>query len=303
MVGMKKRFIGGLVLFLIILFILLLPFFISSHGGVSSPYSSKKVGLVSISGVILSPYPYIKEIRRFARRDDISAILIRVNSPGGAVAPSQEIYREIIKAKKKKLVVVSMGSVAASGAYYLSSAASYIFANPGTITGSIGVIMEYMNVGDLIKWMKIKPVVIKSGKFKDTGSPYRNLSPAEKQYLQGIIMDIYSQFLNDVYKARKKKGVKKSFLKKIADGRVFSGKEALKYHLVDKIGDFYDAVSYIQKKLGIKKEPKLIYYEKKKGFFERFFDSLTSIIGRGETNVSHFALVPTTGYNIFYLWR
>ncbi len=301
MARVKKRIILGVGLFFLLLFFGFLPLFLTK-GEITAGSSSSKIGLVKINGVIVSSQPYVREIRKFAKDDDIRAILLRINSPGGAVAPSQEIYREILRAKKKKMIVVSMGNVAASGAYYISSAASYIFANAGTLTGSIGVIMEYMNVGELMSWMKIKPVVIKSGRFKDTGSPYRAPTPEEKKYLHTIIMDVYDQFINDVYNARKSAGLKKSLLRKIADGRVFSGRMALKYHLIDAIGDLYDAVDYIKKKLHLKGEPKLVRFRRKENIFSMLVDSLAHFSGfSGEAGLGENMLF--TGYNIFYLWR
>ncbi len=304
MAKVNRRLLPGLLLFLIVVSILILPLMVSRNVGTFSVSGGgKKIGVVPINGVIVSSRNYVRELRDFAKDDSIAAIIVRVNSPGGAVAPSQEMYREILRARKKKKVIVSMGSVAASGGYYISSAADYIFANPGTLTGSIGVIMEYMNIGGLLKWMKVSPVVIKSGKFKDAGSPYRAPTPEEKKYLKKVIMDVYNQFVDDVLKVREKHGLTRNVLLKIADGRVFSGREALKYHLVDAIGDFYDAVDYLKKELSIEGEPKLVYPRREKDIFSRLMDSITRVTGGsvvGEEGLKEFL---TPGYNIMYLWR
>jgi protease-4 len=186
----------------------------------------------------------LKSLRKAVKDKHIKAVLLRINSPGGTVPASQEIYDEISKLRAdRKPVVVSMGDLAASGGYYISSAADTIVAEPGTLTGSIGVILSSMNLKGLGDKLGISPEVIKSGKFKDLASPYRPMTPEDKEILQALIMDAYDQFVTAVAKGRK---MDLEVVKKLADGRVYSGRQALKLHLVDKMGGYDEAVETIQ---------------------------------------------------------
>ncbi len=212
----------------------------------------EKVGLVRIEGVILDPKNIVDEIREYAKDSSIRAIVIRVDSPGGGVAPSQEIYEEVKKAEKKKRVVVSMGSVAASGGYYVSCPADRIVANPGTLTGSIGVIMEIPNIEGLMKKIGVKTEVIKSGKYKDIASAFRAMAPQERQILQGVLDDVHEQFIRAVADGRK---MKFDAVKELADGRIFTGRQAKAIGLVDELGDLEDAIRLAAKLGGIKGEP------------------------------------------------
>jgi len=209
----------------------------------------EKVGVIEINNVIIDSKKWLKQIKDFREDNSIKAIVLRIDSPGGAVGPSQEIYEEITKAIKKKKVIVSMGTVAASGGYYIASAASGIVANPGTITGSIGVIMEYTNFKELLGKIGLYPVVIKSGKYKDIGSPVRKMTNSEKKILQQFVDTVHTQFINDVAKGRHKDP---ACIRKIADGRIFSGQKALELGLVDRLGNFEDAVEWAAKLGGIK---------------------------------------------------
>jgi len=193
----------------------------------------------------------------------VAAIILRINSPGGAVGPTQEIYQEILKQRREGMVVVaSMGSVAASGGYYIAVAADRIVANPGTITGSIGVIMAFPNVKKLMDKLGVSAEVVKSGKFKDTGSPLKELSQEERKYLQGVIDDVYQQFLEAVARGRNKD---RNELKKIANGRIFSGRQAMKLGLVDQLGNLDDAIDQAAKLAKIEGEPKVIMGRRPKG--------------------------------------
>ena len=293
----KSHLVKGLILFIIVILVFLLPFFISNRAdfSVGDSGSDNGIGVIPIYGVIYSSDKYLKQLKKFAENDNIKAIILRINSPGGAVGASQEVYDEIMKVKKKKPVISSFLDVAASGGFYIASASTEIITNPGTLTGSIGVIMEYLNFKDLVEWAKIKPEVIKSGKFKDTGSPYKDLSKEERKYLNRIVQNTYKQFLKAVYTARKDKGVNYKLLKKIADGRVFTGEEAVKYKLADKLGNFYVAVDEAKKLGKIKGEPKLIYPKKKRDFLGRIIDEGKAQLGiTGHLN---------EGINILYLWR
>jgi protease-4 len=186
----------------------------------------------------------LKQLRKAVKDPHVKAVLLRINSPGGTVSASQEISDEIISLKEKnKPVVVSMGDLAASGGYYISSQADQIIAEPGTLTGSIGVIMSMINLKGLGDKLGLQPEVIKSGKFKDLGSPYRPMTADDKAILQALILDSYDQFVNAVAKGRK---MSVDDVKKIADGRVYSGRQALKIHLVDKMGGYDTAMDALQ---------------------------------------------------------
>jgi len=198
-----------------------------------------RVGQIDIKGTILSSQETLKQIKDFRKESAVKAILLRIDSPGGAVAPSQEIYREIRRTAQNKPVVASLGSVAASGGYYIASAASCIVANPGTITGSIGVIIHLPNLRDLFGKIGYQMTTIKSGKFKDVGNPARDMTPEEKELLQTTIDETYRQFVHDVASAR---NLPEEHVRAIADGRVIMGEKALELKLIDQLGNFEDAV-------------------------------------------------------------
>lgn len=234
--------------------------------------SGGNVGIVEITGVILSSKKIIEDIKAF--RDDaaIKAIILRIESPGGGIGPSQEIYREIIKTRKDKKVITSMGSVAASGGYYIASATDGIIANPGTITGSIGVIMEYANIMEIAKKIGISPVVIKSGEFKDMGSPLRELQDSEKKIFQDLVDELHLQFVSDTAKAR---GIDVQTMAQLADGRVYTGQKALKLKLIDRLGNLDDAVQWAGELANIKGELKPVYpKEDKITFIKKLADTL-----------------------------
>jgi protease-4 len=199
-----------------------------------------RVGEIDINGTIVSSQETLKQIKEFRKESSIKAIVLRIDSPGGAVGPSQEIYREIRRTVKTKPVVASMGSVAASGGYYIASAASHIVANPGTLTGSIGVIIHLPNFHELFGKIGYQMTTIKSGKFKDVGNPAREMTPEEKELLQTTIDETYRQFVRDVASAR---NLPEEEVFRIADGRVIMGEKALELKLVDQLGNFEDAVN------------------------------------------------------------
>ncbi|MCP4671174.1 MAG: signal peptide peptidase SppA [Desulfobacula sp.] len=234
--------------------------------------SSGNIGIVEINGMILSSKKIIQDIKTFKDNDAIKAIILRIDSPGGGIGPSQEIYREIMKTKMDKKIITSMGSVAASGGYYIASATDKIIANAGTITGSIGVIMEYANIQEIAKKIGISPVVVKSGEFKDIGSPLRELTESEKNILQDLVDELHLQFVNDASKAR---GIKIAKMMKLADGRVYTGQKALKLNLIDRLGNLDDAVQWAGELSGIKGELKPVYpKEDKITFIKRLADTL-----------------------------
>jgi protease IV len=226
-----------------------------------------RIAVIPVEGVIDDELAKTvnRHLKQYGNDSRIKAIILRVDSPGGGVSASQEIYREVkrIKDEKKKKVFVSMASVAASGGYYIACPADKIFANPGTITGSIGVIAEWFNFKELADWAKVKPVVFKSGEFKDTGSPTRDLTDREKKYFQGMINELYRQFVGAVTEGRKGRGgeaggLTEEQIKKLADGRIYTGEGAKKFGLIDEIGNYEDAVKDAAKQVGIKGEPQIV---------------------------------------------
>lgn len=246
---------------------------LSSDGdGISSMGFGKKVGVVKIEGIIMDPKAAVDQIHRYRKDDSVTAVVLRVESPGGTVGAAQEIYAEVKKLAQKKPVVVSMGSVAASGGYYVSCPAKVIFANPGTITGSIGVVMEMTNLEGLFEWMKIKNETIKSGAMKDVGSPYRPMTNAERDYLQKFVDDVHLQFEEVVAKGR---DLAPEDVHKLADGRVYTGAQAKQLRLVDELGDLWDAIDRAAKLGGIKGEPKVLWPPPRgPGFLGAFFGEI-----------------------------
>jgi protease-4 len=242
----KGNFLKALLIILPIFFVFILVFIsllLKGRWG--------NIGLIEIKGPIYSSREYLSDIKFFEEADFVKGVLIRLETPGGSVGAVQEIYQEVLKLSKKKPVVASMGNISASGGYYIACAANKIFANPGTLTGSIGVIFEYMNLEGVLQAIKVKPVVFKSGKFKDAGSPFRKLAPEEEKYLQGLIDELYLQFRNVV---KERRGLTEDVLNEVANGKVFTGESALKYGLIDAIGTMGDAIDELKKMTGIKKE-------------------------------------------------
>lgn len=234
--------------------------------------SGGNIGIVEIHGMILSSKRIIRNINVFKDDKDIKAIILRIDSPGGGIGPSQEIYREIMKIKVDKKIITSMGSVAASGGYYIASATDGIIANPGTLTGSIGVIMEYVNIMEIAKKIGISPIVIKSGEFKDMGSPLRELKDSEKKIFQALVDELHLQFVSDAAIAR---GIDIKTMAKLADGRVYTGQKALKLKLIDRLGNLDDAVQWAGELAHIKGKLKPVYpKEDKITFFKNLADIL-----------------------------
>jgi protease IV len=224
-----------------------------------------RVGVLEVQGIIADSKEFIRQCTEFSDDDSIKAVILRVDSPGGVVGPSQEIHDEVKKLARKKKVIVSMGSVAASGGYYIAAPATLIYANPGTVTGSIGVLMKLTNIQGLLGKVGMNSFVLKSGKFKDTGSPVRPMTEEEKALFQGVLDSMHGQFIRAVAEGRK---LSIESVKQIADGRIFSGEQALQFKLVDKLGNFQDAVDAAAAMGGIKGKPNLIYpTEKKKSLF------------------------------------
>jgi protease-4 len=290
--------IGGGAFFLFVLAVFSLVYLTLHSGNSQASFGGfgDRIGVVDLDGVILSPQPVVGELKKFGDDSSIKAIIIHINSPGGGVAASEEIYREVkrIRQEKKKPVVVSIETVGASGAYYISSAATKVYADNGSIVGSIGVIAEWVNYGDLLKWAKLKSVVIKTGEFKDTGNPARDLTPAEQAYMQSLIDNMFGQFEQAVADGR---GLKLEDVKAIANGKVWTGQEALSMKLIDNIGDFEAVVKDTAKSVGISGEPTLVHPEKDR---KTLLDLMTGDLSQYLPNVEK-AMEQHVGF--YYLWK
>jgi protease IV len=266
-----------------------------SEDSADLPFSDR-VQVVDIEGELVQSRPIIDQLKRYEDSNSVKAILLNIDSPGGGVAVSQEIYAEVkrLREKKDKTIIAYMSSTGASGAYYVACAANRIVANPGTIVGSIGVIAEWVNYADLLEWAKLKEVVFKTGEFKDTGSPSRPVTENEKKYFQGLIDDMYVQFLEAVASGRK---LDLQEVRALADGRVFTGRSAKDRKLIDEIGNFQDAVDLTAKLAGISGKPRLLRVNRQR---VTLMDVLTTDLSR---------LVPFNGQSMKsqikfqYLWK
>jgi len=225
----------------------------------------EKIGIVTVEGPIITSKDTIEELKTYRKDNSIKAIILRVESPGGGVAPSQEIYEEVKKTAKEKPVVVSMGAVAASGGYYISAPATKIVANPGTLTGSIGVIMEIPNIKGLMEKIGVKTEVIKSGRYKDIASVFKDMEPEQRKILQSVLDDVHEQFIKAVAEGRK---LPVNQVRELADGRVFTGSQALQLKLVDELGNMEDAIELARELAGIKGEPQIVYKKEKISIIE-----------------------------------
>ena len=216
-----------------------------------------RIALIRVEGVIMDSQATVGELKRFSENPSVKAIVLRIDTPGGGVVPSQEIYDAIkrVRNKSNKAVIASMGSVAASGGYYIAAATDRIVANPGTLTGSIGVIMETANIEGLLQKIGVEGVVIKSGKYKDVGSPLRKMSREERGLLQAVMDDVHKQFIEAVAEGRSMEILAAQVL---ADGRIFTGRQAKEAKLVDELGDLEDAIQLAAEVVGIEGEPKVV---------------------------------------------
>jgi protease-4 len=243
-----------------------------------TPSTGSKIAVVELSGTIYDSRSIVRQFKYYRRDRSIKGIVFHINSPGGGVAASQEIYEEVKKTRDKdKVIIASMSSVAASGGYYVALGADKIMANPGTTTGSIGVIAEIPNLRRLLDKVGIDFTVIKSGQFKDTGSPYRGMTGAERAYLQRWVDDAFDQFVDAVAEGR---NMERKQVLSAADGRIFTGKQALSLGLVDTLGTYEDAVRLVADLVGIKGEPRIVK-ERKRSM--TLFDLLTQDV-RGLLN-------------------
>ncbi len=235
---------------------------------------SGEIALVRIQGMLMDSQNIVRQLSDYRHNPGVRGILLRIDSPGGAVAPAQEIYSEIMKLRADhKTVYASMGTVAASGGYYIACAADYVLANPGTLTGSIAAVMAFSNIEELTNKIGVKPVIIKSGKYKDVGSPLRAMNPEERKLLQNVVDDVHQQFVQAVAKGR---GLSVSEVKEIADGRIMTGQQALKLKLIDEIGGLEKTLELLAKKIGVEGRPKVIEEKEKTPFFDWLLQSSLS---------------------------
>lgn len=289
--------VGGGAFFAFLLAVFLLIYFSvkadrnSDFGGFGD-----KIAVVDIDGVIIEPRVVVKQLKKYGDDDSVKAIILHMDTPGGGVAASQEIYSEVkrIREKKKKKVVTSIETVGASGGYYIASASEKIYANPGSVVGSIGVIAEWYNYEELVKWAKMRPITFKTGEFKDTGSPTRELTPAERKYLQSLIDDMYAQFMNAVAEGRK---MKPEEVKALADGKVWTGQQAKALKLVDELGDYHAAIEDTAKAVGITGEPMIVHPEpERRTLLDVLFGDISQLLPSK-------ARLLETHVGFYYLWK
>ncbi len=291
--------VGGAAFFIFVLAVFTLVY-VSVKGDEASYHisggSGGRIAVVDIEGVIISSQDTVKELKKFADDDSVKAIILHLNTPGGGAAASEEIYKEVrrIRDEKKKKIVASIETVGASGGYYIASACNKIYADEASIVGSIGVIMEWYNYGDLLHWAKMKEVIIKAGELKDTGDPTRDLTPQEHEYLQGMADNMHKQFIANVAAGR---GLKVEDITPIANGRVWTGQQALPLHLIDEIGDFQRTIQETAKSVGIKGEPSLVRQEKeRKTLFDLLFGDVSDYL-------PDRAKLIQKNPGFYYLWR
>ena len=273
---MKKRpfLLASLIVGGIFVFFLLVVFTAGQFQSGSVVSVGDKIGVIEVEGTIADARLLVEQVVEFRERSNIKAVVVRIDSPGGGVGPSQEIYAELKQLAKEKPLVISMGAVAASGGYYLAVAGERIFANPGTITGSIGVIMSFPNYQELMGKVGIQTEVVKSGRFKDIGSSTRDFTAADRELLQEMIDDVHLQFVEAISVGRK---MSIERLQPYVDGRIFTGRQAKELGLIDEIGTFHEAVEYAAKAAGIDGNPDLIYPDPVKiNFIDRYLHSAAS---------------------------
>jgi protease IV len=252
-----------------------------------------RVAIVRVEGPILDSKQTVEELKIFADDPLVKAIVVRIDSPGGGVAPSQEIYNAVrrVRKEKNKAVIASMGTVAASGGYYIAVGTDRILANPGTLTGSIGVIMQVANFEELLEKIGVRSIVVKSGKFKDVGSPFRPMQDEERKLLQSVMNDVHRQFIDAVAEGR---SLDLTEVEQLADGRVFTGKQAKSILLVDDIGDLQDAIKLAGELGGIEGEPRVMEMSKPFSFRDLLQGTFLG-------NVRSFATAPFS-MPLLYLW-
>lgn len=271
----------------------------ASSSGFSSGFGDK-IGVIDVEGVILEAKPTIDQLKKFEKDDSVKAIVLHIDSPGGGAAASQEIYMYVKRIAdrhnkdKKKPIVAAISTVGASGAYYIASACNKIYSTDASIVGSIGVIAQWVNYGDLMKWAKLKDVTMKAGALKDAGNPARDMTEPERAYLQGLIDNMHEQFIHDVAVGR---NMKEEDISAIADGRVWTGQQGLPLKLVDEIADFQDAIDKTAKSVGINGEPTIVKPDKdKKTLYDILFGDVSDFL-------PDKARMMSDHVGFYYLWK
>ena len=303
----KGRTIFGVLVMVFLLFIILLIFAGLTFRALKDDSAvawnkagdrGESIGVVEITGAIMDAKNAIELLQRAEDNDRIKAIIVRINSPGGAVAPTQEIYQEMRRIDQVKPIYVSMGAMAASGGYYLAAAARRIYANPGTLTGSIGVIMQFTDASKLYDFIKINPSVIKAGKYKDVGSPFRPMTDSEKAYLTKLVEQTHQQFIKDIIDTRKDK--LKARPEDFAQGQIFTGEQALQLGLVDALASLETAAREIHKELKLPGKYGIVYVKKKKNKYAwlELFDNMEESIA----NLKEFT-AQAANSGLMYLYR
>src|ERR1039458_7709765 len=286
---------GAFFLFLVAIFALVY-FTVRSQQKTSFSGFGDKIAIVDLEGVIITPKDEVEQLRKYGEDSSIKAIIIHVNSPGGGAAASEEIYREVLRIRdvKKKRIVASIETVGASGAYYVSSATNKIYSNHAFLVVSIGVIAEWVNYGELLRWAKLNAITLKSGEFKDTGNPTREMTPAERVYMQGLIDNMYKQFIQAVAEGRH---AKEADIRAIADGKVWTGEQAASLKLVDQIADFEGAVKDTARAVNISGEPTLVWPPKeRRSGLDLLFGDVSDYLPTREK-----LLEQQVGF--YYLWK
>jgi protease-4 len=281
--GEKRSFFTGISVVILVLGLLAIgscDYFMSGITSSVSPVEAKLsepgIAIMEIKGEIFDTQWAVRAVKRFQEDKNVKALLIRIDSPGGGVAPCQELYSALENFKKPK--IASMGSIAASGGYYIAVTADVIVANPGTITGSIGVIMEAVEFSEAMEKLGVKSEVIKSGDFKDAGSPFRAMLPEERKVLQSMVMNVYEQFVRDVKKGRAL--MTEEAVRALADGRIYSGEEARLLGLIDELGGYDAALAITLQKAGLPsdKEPKILYEDGRYPFWGQLLGETFSFL-------------------------
>jgi protease-4 len=266
----------------------------SAGGG--SLFDANEIAVVDIAGPIMSSEKIDSQLRKYAEDDSVKAIVLHIDSPGGASSPSQEIYHEVLRLRqeKHKKIVASIDSVGASGAYYIASACDRIYANQASVVGSIGVVMEWTNYGELLRWAKVKSVDVHAGELKTAGDPTRDLTPKEQAYFQSIVDNMYGQFIHDVAAGRHTSEGK---IRPLATGQVWTGEQALLLGLIDKEGGLRVALMDTAKEAGISGEPNVIRPAKQQGGL------LSLLVGGGEELFPNPAKLLDHAPGFYFLWR
>ena len=261
----KSSFIRRLFFLVLILFALIGILSLASEW-IPEQRAQNRIGVIDVTGIISGSQHIVNQVKKFRQDKRIRGIILRIDSPGGSVGPSQEIYDEVLKAREGgKIIYASMGSMAASGGYYIASAAEKIFANPGTLTGSIGVIMAFTNAKGLMEKIGLQPKIIKAGKYKDIGSPARAMTEKERNLLQSVVDDVHQQFIEAIASGR---GISIEEVTAIADGRIFTGRQAHSLKLVDELGGLQATIDQLSDKVGIIGAPKIVKEKPRLGFLD-----------------------------------